>query len=188
MKKLMFMLAAVAVVGVTHAAALNWSMGLNNGVDDSGNVISAAESGTAIVLAFIGTSTGGTSYDTAVAVNTGTWDIGEEDGEKYAGISGTFKDNYTGTGALAAGNVYAIMFQDKDGNLHQLKDSSGTLITDSLTVGSNYDSRWSGSLVVEKDFAATSASYGGGGDIPEPTSGLLLLVGAGLLALRRKQK
>ena len=26
------------------------------------------------------------------------------------------------------------------------------------------------------------------GDIPEPTSGLLLLVGAGMLALRRKQK
>ncbi len=27
-----------------------------------------------------------------------------------------------------------------------------------------------------------------GGDVPEPTSGLLLLVGAGMLALRRKQK
>ncbi len=32
------------------------------------------------------------------------------------------------------------------------------------------------------------ASNWGGGDIPEPTSGLLLLVGAGMLALRRKQK
>ena len=31
-------------------------------------------------------------------------------------------------------------------------------------------------------------SGSGGGDIPEPTSGLLLLVGAGMLALRRKQK
>lgn len=29
---------------------------------------------------------------------------------------------------------------------------------------------------------------GGGGDIPEPTSGLLLLVGGAMLALRRKQK
>ncbi len=33
-----------------------------------------------------------------------------------------------------------------------------------------------------------TANWGGGGDIPEPTSGLLLLVGAGMLALRRKQK
>ena len=32
------------------------------------------------------------------------------------------------------------------------------------------------------------ASNWGGGAIPEPTSGLLLLVGAGMLALRRKQK
>ena len=33
-----------------------------------------------------------------------------------------------------------------------------------------------------------ASNWGGGGDIPEPTSGLLLLVGAGMLALRRKQK
>lgn len=33
-----------------------------------------------------------------------------------------------------------------------------------------------------------SANWGGGGSVPEPTSGLLLLVGAGMLALRRKQK
>ncbi len=29
---------------------------------------------------------------------------------------------------------------------------------------------------------------GGGGDVPEPTSGLLLLIGGAMLALRRKQK
>ena len=34
----------------------------------------------------------------------------------------------------------------------------------------------------------TSKWSGGGGDVPEPTSGLLLLVGGALLALRRKQK
>ena len=34
--------------------------------------------------------------------------------------------------------------------------------------------------------ASGAKSYGGG--VPEPTSGLLLLVGAGMLALRRKQK
>ena len=33
-----------------------------------------------------------------------------------------------------------------------------------------------------------AANWGGGGSVPEPTSGLLLLVGAGMLALRRKQK
>lgn len=36
--------------------------------------------------------------------------------------------------------------------------------------------------------SAAWSSVGGGGDVPEPTSGLLLLVGGALLALRRKQK
>ena len=36
--------------------------------------------------------------------------------------------------------------------------------------------------------AGTKADFGGGGDVPEPTSGLLLLVGGAMLALRRKQK
>lgn len=34
----------------------------------------------------------------------------------------------------------------------------------------------------------TAWSTGSGGDVPEPTSGLLLLVGGAMLALRRKQK
>ena len=33
-----------------------------------------------------------------------------------------------------------------------------------------------------------TSKWGGGGDVPEPTSGLLLLVGGALLALRRKEK
>jgi hypothetical protein len=36
--------------------------------------------------------------------------------------------------------------------------------------------------------ASSMTAFSGGGAIPEPTSGLLLLVGAGMLALRRKQK
>ena len=38
------------------------------------------------------------------------------------------------------------------------------------------------------EFTYVAAGGGSQGDIPEPTSGLLLLVGAGMLALRRKQK
>ena len=36
--------------------------------------------------------------------------------------------------------------------------------------------------------ATSWASTSGGGDVPEPTSGILLLVGGAMLALRRKQK
>lgn len=183
MKKLMFMLAAVAAAGIVQAASLNWSMGLNNGVDASGNVIGSAELGTAIVLAYIGT-TDSTSYASAVAVNVGGWEFGTEDGAKYANVSGTLKDTYAGDGKLAVGNVYAIMFQDKDGKLYQLKDSSGALIGDTLTVDASFDTRWSKTLEGQSDFMATSASYA---SVPEPTSGLLMLMGLAGLALRRRR-
>jgi hypothetical protein len=46
--------------------------------------------------------------------------------------------------------------------------------------------------VVPSSWAVTgitkTATGGGGETIPEPTSGLLLLVGGAMLALRRKQK
>ena len=185
MKKLMFTLAAVAAAGMVQAAALSWGLGLNNGVDASGNVIGAAETGTAIVLAYIGTTgTGNTSYDDAVAVSTGVWDTGIDGGEKYANVLGSLSSSYTGDGKLAAGNVYAIMFQDKDGTLYQLKDSTGALIADTFTVGNNYDTRWAGTFNVERDFMATSASYA---SVPEPTSGLLMLMGLAGLALRRRR-
>ena len=46
---------------------------------------------------------------------------------------------------------------------------------------------WGGSDYIGNP-AMKGTVTGGGGDIPEPTSGLLLLVGGAMLALRRKQK
>ena len=51
------------------------------------------------------------------------------------------------------------------------------------TIGANPPTTWSISGITK-----TAQSGGGGETIPEPTSGLLLLVGGAMLALRRKQK
>jgi len=90
-----------------------------------------------------------------------------------------------GTGDTAYGAV--ILWYDADGN--------GT-----VNVGDSYMTGI-GSFTLESEVSTTkglamgswtqiTASSGGGGDsgAPEPTSGLLLLVGAGILGLRRKQK
>ncbi len=50
-----------------------------------------------------------------------------------------------------------------------------------------YDAKWGN--ISDDGYAWTTLGGGStGGDVPEPTSGLLLLVGGALLALRRKQK
>ena len=45
-----------------------------------------------------------------------------------------------------------------------------------------------GKTISSFNYVAAGSGGGGGENVPEPTSGLLLLVGAGMLALRRKQK
>ena len=49
---------------------------------------------------------------------------------------------------------------------------------------------WSGAdfTFASSNFVADKASYPAGGGEPEPTSGLLMLVGLGVLGLRRKRK
>ena len=44
------------------------------------------------------------------------------------------------------------------------------------------------SITAAQIAAGMKQDFGGGGDVPEPTSGLLLVVGGAMLALRRKQK
>ena len=122
------------------------------------------------------------SYDNAVAVGSpGTWSIGTSKGTSTAKVGGT----YYGEGAegLANGNVYAVMVQDDKGGLHQIAG------TTTYTVSGYSGDTWSGAdfQFSTSNYVADKASYSGGG-VPEPTSGLLLLVGAGMLALRRKQK
>ena len=65
---------------------------------------------------------------------------------------------------------------------------SGSVTTELMggtTIGAAAPTTWSVSGITK---TAQSGGGGGSGDVPEPTSGLLLLVGGAMLALRRKQK
>ena len=88
----------------------------------------------------------------------------------------------TSTG-VSAGNgltVYEVLISSDGKNIAW----GQTTMNLAATAGVNQ-----GKTLASSAFSYVTASSGGGGEnVPEPTSGLLLLVGAGMLALRRKQK
>ena len=175
MKKLVvFGLAAVAACAA-NAAAFTWASPAN-GTDGTGNTLTSASDAATFVLVYLGNGTA--DWDNAVEVQQGTWTVATVKGTSTAKVTGT----YTGTGAggLANGNIYGVMVKDDQGGLHKVAGTS------TYTVEGYSGDSWSGAdyTFATSSFVADKASY----PAPEPTSGLLLLVGAGMLALRRKQK
>lgn len=181
-KMIVFGIAAIAACAV-NAASFQWSATSVNGVDGDGNVLTKASDAATIVLAYLGNGTA--DWDSAVAVQTGDWAITSAKGKTNAKVGGVYTGD--GAGGLADGNIYAVMAQDDKGGLHQIAGTS------TYTVSGYSGDTWSGPqfTFASSNYVADKASYpasGSSGGVPEPTSGILLLVGASLLGLRRKQK
>ena len=178
MKKLiLFGLVAVTACAV-NAASFQWTT-TANGTDGTGSVLTSASDAATFVLVYLGNGASA-SIDNAVEVQEGTWTLAtnKKTGASTAKVQGT----YTGTGAggFANGNVYTVMVKDDNGGLHQVTGVGTYTITDY-----SGDS-WSGPMFTfaSSNFVADKASYN---TVPEPTSGILMLVGLGALALRRRR-
>ena len=109
---------------------------------------------------------------------------------EYADFTSTVKAS--ATGAIAATTV--ALPDDAAGktlNFYITFTDNGNTFTSDNKVGVIPTTSAPGTLAfgnMTSQTQDTSKWSGGGGDVPEPTSGLLLLVGGTLLALRRKQK
>ena len=175
MKKIIMFVAAVVLAVAAQAASVNWGSGtimVNGAKAGKGAVngylylISESE------YAALDFSDGKAAYDTYKA--------------KSATATGT--SNKSGVVTLTStGNAgdtqYAVI-------IYETSDASQFIITkgyDSINSLGDQNNIASGNLVSAPG-ATSWASTSGGGDVPEPTSGILLLVGGAMLALRRKQK
>ena len=184
MKKIMFTLAAVACAATMQAAQFEWGFSnVRDGWSSGDNKVD----GTAylflvsseVTSASIASAISGAADTTALATTLSGKAIDTQ------AMSGGFVAGLTpdGISATAPASLFFVVISGD--NVYQ----GGAITVDSIaTIGSTEAAF--GSQKSATQAAANWKTLGGGGTggVPEPTSGLLLLVGAGMLALRRKQK
>ena len=162
MKKMLFTLAVMVAI-VTQAASFKWTAA--NIYDSTG---AAKFSGSATLYGYL--TTAGASSATVVA----TADV----------VAGVVKDGSTVgktfSGDFESGSKYSFYFVFEDAGKTFTSDAKEVAATAVGTPGIVF-----GSMA---DATKDTSKWSGGGDVPEPTSGLLLLVGGALLAIRRKRK
>ena len=185
MKKLMIAAAIVCAAAFAQASSVAWDVAWAYAVDTSNPTYTGDESfaGTYWLVALSGDSTAGISVD-----NTGKLTLGA--GMTQAG-TGSISDSAFGskiTGLTAAdnGDKYALVIFDSNYKYYGVSDvaaiagvideppTDGTTITFSNI----YDSADDANYMVANIKAEA---------VPEPTSGLLLLLGVAGLALKRKR-
>ena len=192
MKKLMIAAAIVCAAAFAQAAEYNWGLtgydylGPNGeGVTGDGNYW---DGGTAYL--FLGTVT---ASDTAFDLSSATF-ITKNGYDSEAWLYG---QTDTGAGitsaavtSTAAGQAFSIIVTDK--NVDSLAGYEGNYVLITATSGDAFMNPGSGNPVAqftsEVGFGgATGNNWQTMGAVPEPTSGLLLLLGVAGLALKRKR-
>ena len=193
MKKLMIALAAVAVAAVTQAASVDWSVGKNSWTLDSG---SPAAAGYTVYLI-----NGATSLETIAAAidsTTGAFDADQSwvyGSSVTANAKGTVAELTTTTDKLTRGTSYdfSVLIVDAGatgGPKYMVSATSSAAAysaaqsDEPVSIAFGSESLGANALT----YTATSAANGwAAAAVPEPTSGLLLLLGVAGLALKRKR-
>ena len=192
MKKLMFVFAAVLAAGMVQAAAINWGTGTAvKGITSDTNPAfgtSNAASGTLNLYVWLVDAstyestaidsiwgTYGSKLDTATASVTGKSGVAGATA-KTDGLSFSTTEDTPYYGLVLVG-----LDTDKDGTLDYYIANKAASNVNTAGAGANV-------TALAKNIGGTGGSaISGWTAVPEPTSGLLMLVGLAGLALRRRR-
>ena len=184
MKKMVMMFVVVVVALATHAASVNW-------------VVSNVYTPTASNLA-PGTVSGGAKMTMAEAANL-VISVFWKNGDNWDAITPVDgKTTLTAAGIKANGALWsqadAVANRDAEYNAYfkvvlNYTDATGTysLTKENPALSLKTIESKAANATFNMNNATWAYTPSGSGDIPEPTSGLLLLVGGATLALRRKR-
>ena len=188
MKKLMIAAAIVCAAAFANAAVCSWNTKWvwTEGADNYTN----GGVGNYFLIALGTTDVGGyaISTDKELVYNDGTGYAKVTSGFTKGDIAGgAAGDTFGGLSAANNGDLYALIYLDTENNkwgisgaeaLTGIQDSP-SVNADPITFGNYVDVGWNNNkeVVASQDLVA----------VPEPTSGLLLLLGVAGLALRRRR-
>lgn len=192
MKKVMFALAAILVAGMVQAAALNWSIA---NVYEPGSTTDKAAGGSVMLFVTSYSASGITPavQTTTISAITALLDAGDFAGAaalsaanktlgNTGGISGA-----TGLSGFTTGDTlsaFAVIFNSDNSKYYLAVDAANN-----QTLSKTWSNATSAQTLAwaNQTTASQNATWSSVGGVPEPTSGLLLLIGGAMLALRRKQ-
>ena len=184
MKKLMFALAvALGLSAVSHGAVYYWGVGPsadNKPYSDNGDIVYVLLAATDGAQKGWDQASGSLADVQSASLSNGSY---VKNGRKNE-----WKIDDTGFsyGADAETPLDVVFVQvGSDGQYFSWTE---TLAGNLSTAGSPTKTGYSAADIAASKTAAGGYKPFGGSDVPEPTSGLLLLVGGAMLALRRKQK
>ena len=175
MKKLMTLAAAVMLASITHAAAVGWTLaGASAYANGSYNLFVVGMNGVTDVNQIVAMVAAGTDvssfafYDGGTVSAAGLASMPVTSSGKSITYSGSGTDTY---------NAFAIIWTT---------DNSAASYTDIKSITMDNDSTSKTWLFGNQSTSLANNQFEIS-NVPEPTSGLLLLLGVAGLALRRKQ-
>ena len=185
MKKMIMALAAVAVAAVANAASVDWATAKNTITMYDGSVASGV---TAYILnadsSAYSTLIAALTDGSATAENIATFDAYVGSGNTGSGKKAGLATGTASSSDFAAGNTYNLVYVifDKDG-------AQDYFYTSSVAAGKAWVTADEQTLATSAEWATDSAAgtWTAVQSVPEPTSGLLLLLGMAGLALKRKR-
>ncbi len=186
MKKVMFALFVAASAVVANAAQVKWQLKSTSVSDANG-----AGLGSSPTVYMVLASALDSSYESATALAADSVSSsGFTIGKKSATATGTYASSTIAIGDTVS---YYLVMADPDNDRYAVFGSYTSSAATADGANDYVDGVLQPAVTPTTDQYSASLSSAtwtsfGGSSVPEPTSGLLLLVGAGMLALRRKQK
>lgn len=184
MKKILIAITVVGLAVAANAATFSWATGTAhlyvNSTSGSAEAMTAATG--SMVLVVLGTAA---DFSDATIVQTATFSSkASKLGQTSGSLDWAYEDGELS--AIQDGKTFAVLFKDSEGKLSQFIDATTKEKVDftySISGleddGDLWDKSWT--------FTSNMTSGHNFTAVPEPTSGLLVLLGMAGLALRRKR-